>query len=73
MASFDQNQWRLGHRRPWWHWNVVTLFAAMFVLIWMRELFDVPFPHSLLLFGVLLCVWLYLPDFRLLLRELFGR
>jgi hypothetical protein len=30
--------WRLGHRRPWWQWNVLTLFAMLFALIWAREL-----------------------------------
>lgn len=25
-------------RRPWWRWNIVTLFAALFVYAWVREL-----------------------------------
>jgi hypothetical protein len=27
------SKWRLGHHRPWWQWNVLTLAAALFVLI----------------------------------------
>lgn len=30
--------WRLGHKRPWWQWNILTLFGALFVLAWVREL-----------------------------------
>lgn len=25
-------------RRPWWRWNVLTLFAALFVMVWLRYL-----------------------------------
>ncbi|TWT77759.1 hypothetical protein Pla123a_15550 [Posidoniimonas polymericola] len=25
-------------RRPWWRWNIVTLFVALFVYAWVREL-----------------------------------
>ena len=34
-----QDPWRMGHRRPWWQWNVVTLFVGLFLLVWVRELF----------------------------------
>ncbi len=30
--------WRLGHKRPWWQWNVITLFVSLFALTWVREL-----------------------------------
>jgi hypothetical protein len=30
--------WRQGHKRPWWQWNVITLFVSLFVLTWFREL-----------------------------------
>jgi hypothetical protein len=29
--------WRQGHKRPWWQWNVITLFVALFLLVWIRE------------------------------------
>ena len=29
--------WRQGHKRPWWQWNVVTLFVPLFLLVWIRE------------------------------------
>ena len=25
------DSWRLGHHRPWWQWNVITLFVSLFV------------------------------------------
>src|SRR5688500_11546987 len=34
-----QDLWRMGHRRPWWQWNVITLFVTLFLLVWARELF----------------------------------
>ena len=73
MSAFDRTQWRLGHRRAWWNWNLLTLFVASFLLIWMREWFDLSFQRSLLMFVALVGVWLYLPDLRMLLRELFAR
>ncbi|HEX6961156.1 MAG TPA: hypothetical protein VF175_04770 [Lacipirellula sp.] len=33
-----QDPWRMGHRRPWWQWNVITLFVVLFALVWAREL-----------------------------------
>jgi hypothetical protein len=30
--------WRQGHKRPWWQWNVITLFVSLFALTWFREL-----------------------------------
>src|SRR5690606_4833722 len=29
--------WRQGHKRPWWQWNVITLFVPLFLLVWIRE------------------------------------
>lgn len=28
--------------RPWWRWNLITLAATLFVLLWVRELTDMP-------------------------------
>lgn len=56
----DKDKWRLGHRRPWWQWNVLTLAAALFALIWSRELFELQhsvWPFCLLIFFL----WLIIP------------
>lgn len=59
----DNDKWRLGHRRPWWQWNVLTLAAALFVLVvlvWCRELFQLKqgvWPLCLLI----VFIWLVFP------------
>jgi Na+/melibiose symporter-like transporter len=57
----DNNQWRLGHRRPWWQWNVLTLFAILFVLVWVREFFGVSYNMILLVCSLIVFLWLVVP------------
>jgi hypothetical protein len=38
VAAKQGDFWRQGHKRPWWQWNVITLFVSLFVLTWFREL-----------------------------------
>jgi hypothetical protein len=61
MPALNKDQWRLGHRRPWWQWNVLTLFAALFVLVWVRELVSLHYVVTWLLCAAVLAVWLILP------------
>jgi hypothetical protein len=49
--------WRLGHRRPWWQWNVITLFVALFVLVWVRELARLPQTASWIICVGILTAW----------------
>jgi hypothetical protein len=49
--------WRLGHRRPWWQWNVVTLFAALFVLVWVREFLQLTPGVNIFVCFVLFTAW----------------
>jgi hypothetical protein len=61
----DNDKWRLGHHRPWWQWNVLTLAAALFVLIWSRELFELErgvWPLCVLIFFVWLVIPLAVPE-----------
>jgi len=60
MSLLDHDQWRRGHRRPWWQWNILTLFAALFLLVWMRELLEIK-SGVWLLCGVIFFLWLALP------------
>lgn len=51
-------------RRPrtkWWRWNLVTLAVALFVLVWVRELFKFDYPATFLLAGLTFVVWLIAP------------
>jgi hypothetical protein len=56
-ANAKPNPRRLGHRRPWWQWNVLTLFAALFVLVWMRELARLPQFATWVICVAILAVW----------------
>jgi hypothetical protein len=58
---FSKQFWRLGHRRPWWQWNVITLFVPLFLLVWIRELFRVPQGVSWLMCMAVLAAWFFLP------------
>jgi mannose-6-phosphate isomerase-like protein (cupin superfamily) len=40
MPDNQDDRLRRGHKRPWWDFNVLTLFASLFVLVWIRFLFD---------------------------------
>ena len=61
MPTLNKDQWRLGHRRPWWQWNVLTLFAALFVLVWARELLSLHYMLTWSLFVAVFVVWLLSP------------
>jgi hypothetical protein len=58
-----QDPWRMGHRRPWWQWNVVTLFVALFLLVWVRELFRLSQTATWVTCVGLLFAWLMGPAF----------
>jgi hypothetical protein len=53
--------WRRGHRRPWWQWNVLTLFAALFALVWARELLRLSQQLTWLISVCLLVTWFAAP------------
>jgi hypothetical protein len=53
--------WRMGHRRPWWQWNVVTLFVGLFVLVWARELLRLPQTATWMIFVVVVTAWIVVP------------
>lgn len=63
MPRLDKKQWRLGHKRPWWQWNVLTLFAALFVLIWAREILSLKLGSAALLCFAVFMTWGLLPAF----------
>jgi hypothetical protein len=52
-----QEPWRMGHRRPWWQWNVITLFVTLFLLVWARELFRLSQTTTWLICIGLLLAW----------------
>jgi hypothetical protein len=58
---FSKEFWRLGHRRPWWQWNVITLFVPLFLLVWVRELLRVPQGVTWLMSMAVLAAWFLLP------------
>lgn len=53
--------WRLGHHRPWWQWNVITLFVSLFILIWARELLRISQTATWMLCVAVFCVWALAP------------
>lgn len=55
--------WRLGHHRPWWQWNVITLFVSLFVLIWARELLRISQTATWMLCVAVFCIWAIAPAF----------
>jgi hypothetical protein len=58
---FSKEFWRLGHRRPWWQWNVITLFVPLFLLVWIREFLRVPQGVTWLMCMAVLAAWFALP------------
>lgn len=56
----DDDLWQRGHRRPWWYFNVLTLFGALFVLVWLRFLFDLPQGATIFLTVLVLVGWFIL-------------
>ena len=61
MPALDNEQWRLGHRRPWWQWNVITLMVALFALVWLRELSNMDYYATWLLSAIVLVAWSLFP------------
>jgi hypothetical protein len=55
--------WRLGHHRPWWQWNVITLFVSLFVLIWARELLRISQTATWMLCVAVITAWALVPAF----------
>jgi hypothetical protein len=53
----EADPWRLGHRRPWWQWNVLTLFVLLFLLVWVRELGRLPNAVTWLICVTMLIAW----------------
>ncbi|MBA4106945.1 MAG: hypothetical protein C0485_14440 [Pirellula sp.] len=53
--------WRLGHKRPWWQWNVITLFVSLFALTWVRELAGVSQTATWMICVAVFCVWMLAP------------
>jgi len=64
MSALENDPWRLGHRRPWWQWNVITLMVALFVLVWLRELSNMDYYVAWLWCAIVLSAWLLFPFFR---------
>jgi hypothetical protein len=62
---FSREFWRLGHRRPWWQWNVITLFVPLFLLVWIREFLRVPQGATWLLCVGVLTAWFLIPALAL--------
>jgi hypothetical protein len=69
------DSWRLGHHRPWWQWNVITLFVSLFVLIWFRELAGISQTATWMICVAVFCVWALAPAFavELITVDGFGR
>lgn len=53
--------WRQGHRRPWWQWNVITLFVSLFVLIWIRELTGLSQTATWMICVLVIAAWAITP------------
>jgi hypothetical protein len=60
-AAKPSDPWRLGHHRPWWQWNVITLFVSLFVLVWARELLRISQTATWMLCVAVFCVWALAP------------
>jgi hypothetical protein len=56
-AKPPADPWRLGHRRPWWQWNVLTLFVALFALVWLRELAELSSGMTWILCLFVFAIW----------------
>lgn len=66
----EEDLWRQGHRRPWWMWNVLSLFAALFALVWLRFLFSLPQSAVWILCFAIIGGWLFLPLYKTRQRSL---
>lgn len=52
-----------GHKRPWWDFNVLTLFAALFVLVWIRFLFEMQQGATITMTLLVIIGWILLGAF----------
>ena len=48
-------------RRPWWRWNLIVLAVALFVLLWTREILNIPPSQTWLMAGSLFFLWAVMP------------
>lgn len=69
MAHDEDELWDRGHKRPWWCFNVLTLFGMLFVLVWIRYLLDLQQGTTILLTVVVVIVWLVLGAARQSVQE----
>jgi hypothetical protein len=60
-AATPGDFWRQGHRRPWWQWNVITLFVSLFVLIWIRELAGISQTATWMICVLVIAAWAITP------------
>ncbi|MEO0529879.1 MAG: hypothetical protein AAF266_04790 [Planctomycetota bacterium] len=58
--SKDQNP-GLVTGRPWWRWNLVTLAVSLLVLVWVRELGNVPASNTWTMVVMLFGAWYLVP------------
>lgn len=75
VAAQPGDFWRQGHKRPWWQWNVITLFVALFVLIWFRDLAGISQTATWMICVAVIAVWALGPAFSvdLITVDDFGR
>lgn len=75
VAAKPGDFWRQGHKRPWWQWNVITLFVALFVLIWFRDLAGISQTATWMICVAVIAVWALGPAFSvdLITVDDFGR
>ncbi len=57
-------------RRPWWRWNLFTLFAVLFVYVWVRELQS--WTAGITIFGtvIIFATWVFSPLIATLIQRL---
>lgn len=48
-------------RRPWWRWNLFTLFAVLFVYVWVRELLSWTAGITFLGLMAIFIIWILVP------------
>ena len=53
--------WRQGHKRPWWQWNVITLFVSLFALTRFRELAGVSPTATWMICVAVFSLWVLAP------------
>jgi mannose-6-phosphate isomerase-like protein (cupin superfamily) len=63
MPDNQDDRRRLGHKRPWWDFNVLTLLASLFVLVWIRYLFDLQQGATIMLTLMAIFGWILLGAF----------